>query len=184
MKLLNGQAPGRWRATQMQRTSWLIATCALVAPLALTSIAPAADKTAFSGMLIVTPDKDWEQKWNTSPESIPYVAGGSTVKKGGELFVLTMFTHPQLDASGAASVSMDIDVTRPDGSSSSHAEGAVCVRGKVQGPVESLYLCGQVVDFAGEPEDPVGTWSVRIVLKDDVRRVDIPLTTSFVLVEK
>jgi hypothetical protein len=184
MKLLNGQAPGRWRAKQMQRTSWLIATCALVAPLALTSIAPAADKTAFSGMLIVTPDKDWEQKWNTSPESIPYVAGGSTVKKGGELFVLTMLTHPQLDASGAASVSMDIDVTRPDGSSSSHAEGAVCVRGKVQGPVESLYLCGQVVDFAGEPEDPVGTWSVRIVLKDDVRRVNIPLTTSFVLVEK
>lgn len=151
--------------------------------LALTSVATAADDPAFSGVLIVTPDKTWEQKWNTSPESIPYVASGSTVKKGGELFVLTMFANPQLDAAGAASVSMDIDVTRPDGSSSSHAENAVCVRGKVKGPVQSLYLCGQVVGFTGEPADPVGTWSVRIVLKDDVRKVDIPLTTNFVLVE-
>lgn len=150
--------------------------------LALTSVATAADTTAFSGVLIVTPDKDWEKKWNTSPESIPYVSSGTTVKKGGELFILTMFTHPQLDASGAASVSMDIDVNRPDGSSSSHAADAICVRGKLEGPLSSLYLCRQVVEFVGERADPVGTWSVRITLKDDVRKVGIPLSATFELV--
>ncbi len=136
----------------------------------------------FRGLLIVTPDKDWEKKWNTSPEAIPYVSGASTVRKGGELFILTMFSNPQLDASGAASVSMDIDVTRPDGSSSSRAENAACVRGKLNGPPDNLYLCGQVVGFVGEPADPVGTWSVRVVLQDDVRKVSMTLATSFALV--
>jgi hypothetical protein len=139
----------------------------------------------FNGLLIVTPDKDWESKWNTSPETIPYFSGASSVKKsGGELFILTMFSNPKLDASGAASVSMDIDVNRPDGSSSSHAENAVCVKGKLSGPADHLYLCGQVIGFMGEPEDPLGTWSVRIVLKDDVRKVSMTLATSFELVDE
>lgn len=135
----------------------------------------------FGGLLIVTPDKDWEQKWNTSPESIPYFSSGSTVEKGGELFILTLFANPAPDASGVASVSMDIDVTRPDGSSSTHAEDAVCARGKFEGPQDNLHLCGQVVGFTGEPADPLGTWSVRIVLKDDVRKVSMTLATQFVL---
>lgn len=163
--------------------------------LALTSAVTAADNAApvteakktvagFTGLLIVTSDKDWEKKWNTSPQSIPYLSSGSTVKRGGELSIITMFGNPQLDASGAANVSMDIDVIQPDGASSSHAEDAVCTRGKMAGPVESFYLCGQVVDFIAEESDPVGTWSVRIVLKDDVRNVSIPLTTEFVLADE
>jgi hypothetical protein len=163
--------------------------------LALSSAVTAADKAApvteakksvagFSGLLIVTSDKDWEKKWNASPERIPYLSSGSTVKRGGELFIITMFGNPQLDGSGAASVSMDIDVIRPDGASSSHAEDAVCARGKVAGPVESFYLCGQVVGFTAEASDPVGTWSVRIVLKDDIRKVSIPLATQFVLADE
>jgi hypothetical protein len=163
-------------------------TAALLA-LALASVALAADPESetrksvagFSGMLIVTPDKDWQTKWNTSPQSIPYVSSGSTVRKGGELYVLTMFSNPQLDASGAASITMDIDVIRPDGKSSSHAENAVCVQGKVD--PRSLHLCKQVVEYVDEPADPAGKWSVRVVLKDDVRKVSIPLSMEFVVVD-
>jgi hypothetical protein len=164
-------------------------TAALLALLALSTVAVSAEvgtesqKTVggFSGLLIITPDKDWEAKWNTSPEAIPYSASGSTVKKGGQLFVLTMFANPQLDTSGAASVSMDIDVLKPDGSSSSHAENAVCNQGKVQVQL-GMYLCRQVVEFVGEVTDPVGTWTVRITLKDDVRKISIPLSATFKLI--
>ncbi|HJY40471.1 MAG TPA: hypothetical protein VJ303_04515 [Steroidobacteraceae bacterium] len=161
---------------------------AILLALALSSVVLAADPPAepktvggFNGMLIVTPDKDWAKKWNTSPESIPYISSGSTVKKGGELYVITMFSNPQLDASGAASITMDIDVIRPDGKSSSHAENAVCVQGKVD--PRSLHLCKQVVEYVDEPTDPAGKWSVRIVLKDDVRKVSIPLSMEFVVVD-
>lgn len=162
---------------------------AVLLAFALSSVAfaadPAGDNTktvaGFTGMLIVTPDKDWVTKWNTSPESIPYVASGSTVRKGGALFVLTMFSNPQLDASGAASVAMDIDVIRPDGAASSHAENAVCVQGQVD--VRSLHRCLQVIEFTNEPADPTGKWSVRILLKDEVRKVSIPLSMEFVVVD-
>jgi len=162
---------------------------AVLLALALGSVVVAAEPPAsntktvagFSGMLIVTPDKDWQSKWNTSPESIPYVSSGSKVKKGGELYVLTMFSNPQLDSSGAASITMDIDVIRPDGKSSSHAENAVCVQGKLD--PRSLHLCKQVVEYVDEPADPAGKWSVRILLKDEVRKVSIPLSMEFVVVD-
>ena len=169
-------------------------TAALLA-LALTCVVSAAENPAppaaaaqksvagFSGVLVITPDKDWESKWNTSPESIPYFSSGSKLSKGGKLFVITMYSNPQLDTSGAASVSMDIDVLRPDGTASSHAEGADCARGKIQGPARSFYLCRQVVEFFDEPADPVGTWTVRILLRDDVRKVSIPLSMEFVVVD-
>ena len=136
----------------------------------------------FGGLLIVTPDKDWEEKWNAPSEVGPHFSGGSTVKKGGELFILTIFTNPQLDASGTANVTLDIDVRRPDGSTSTHAEGAVCFQGKLRGPSHNVYLCGPVVGFVGEESDPVGSWSVRINLKDNIRKVEIPLSTTFTLV--
>jgi hypothetical protein len=164
-------------------------TAALLALLALSTVAVSAEvgtesqKTVggFSGLLIITPDKDWEAKWNTSPEAIPYSPSGTTIKKGGQLFVLTMFANPQLDTAGAASVSMDIDVLKPDGTSSSHAENAVCSQDKVQVKL-GMYLCRQVVEFVGEVTDPVGTWTVRITLKDDVRKVSIPLSATFKLI--
>jgi hypothetical protein len=134
----------------------------------------------FGGLLVVTPDKNWQEKWN-SPDA-PQFSGASTVEKGGELFILTIFTNPQLDASGAANITLDIDVRRPDGSASTHAEGAVCFQGELRGPLHNVYLCGPVVEFIGEPSDPVGEWSVRIKLIDNIRKVEVPLSATFTLV--
>jgi hypothetical protein len=78
-------------------------------------------------------------------------------------------------------VVLDIDVKRPDGSSSSHAEDAVCFQGELLGPPHNVYLCGPVVGFVGEPSDPAGTWSVQITLTDKIRKVRIPLATHFEL---
>ena len=137
----------------------------------------------FRAMLIVTPDKDWQTKWNTTPESIKFYHSGDTVHRGGEVYIVTMFSNPQLDAAGAARVSVDIDVKRPEGSSSSHAENAPCTKGALTAPANSFFICGQVVEFTGEPGDPLGTWSVDIVVKDEVRKVSLPLSMDFVLAE-
>jgi hypothetical protein len=144
---------------------------------------PQKSVAGFVAMLVVTPDKDWEQQWNTTPERITFYQSGQTIHRGSDLYVVTMFSNPQLDADGAVSVVADIDVMRPDGKASSHAENAVCTRGKLTGPASNFYICGQVVEFTGEPQDPLGTWSVEIVVKDEVRKVGIPLSTDFVLAE-
>lgn len=137
----------------------------------------------FGGMLIVTPDLDWEKRWETPPEVAPQFTRATSLEKGEELFILTVFTNPKLDESGAAGVSVDIDVTRPDGSSSMHVEGAACFEGELSGPLRRMFLCKAVIGFVGEPSDPTGTWSVRIAITDTVRQVTIPLSTSFELME-
>jgi hypothetical protein len=178
-------------------------TTALIALLLMSSFAVAAEESVwkdehgkpvpdtdwqksvagFGGLLIVTPDKDWKAKWSTPSETAPNFTTTDTVGRGGELSILAFFTNPKPDASGMGSVSMDIDIARPDGSSSSHAEGAACFKGKIQGPAYNMYLCASVAEFVGEAADPAGTWSVRITLKDEVRKVSVPLATKFELVE-
>lgn len=135
----------------------------------------------FGGLLVVTPDEDWEQKWNTPPEVGPQFSHASVVEKGGKLFVLTTYTNPGVDDSGKAHVTLDIDVKRPDGSSSMHTEDAVCFEGEFSGPPHNVYLCGPVVGFVGEQSDPAGIWSVQITLTDEIRKVSMPLSTHFEL---
>lgn len=134
----------------------------------------------FGGLLVVTPDEDWEEKWNTPTEGAEF-SHTSEVKRGGKLFILTMFTNPQVDGAGAAHVTMNIDIKRPDGSSSMHTEGAVCAQGEFSGPPHNVYLCGPVIGFVGEPSDPAGTWSVQITLTDMNRKISMPLATHFEL---
>lgn len=135
----------------------------------------------FGGLLVVTPDEDWEEKWNTPPEVAPEFSGKSTVETGGKLFILTMFTNPQLDDAGAADVVLDLEVKRPDGSTSTQAKDALCFQGEFRGPPHNVYLCAAVVGFVGEPSDPRGTWSVQITIADRNRNVRIPLSTEFIL---
>ena len=134
----------------------------------------------FGGLLVMTPDEDWEEKWNTPPEVGPQFSHTSKVERGGKLFILTMFTNPQIDDAGAAHITIDIDIKRPDGSSSMHTADAVCFQGEL-GPPYNVYLCGPVVGFIGEESDPAGTWSVQITLTDELRKVSMPLVTRFEL---
>ena len=135
----------------------------------------------FGGLLVVTPDEDWEEKWNTPAEVAPQFSGSSTVERGGKLFILMIYANPAPDDAGVVNITADIDVQRPDGSSSVHVEGASCYQGKLGGPPEHAYLCGPVIGFVGEPTDPLGTWSVRVTLTDQNRKVSVPLSTAFEL---
>src|SRR5215213_8694223 len=137
----------------------------------------------FGGLVILTPDQDWEKKWKT-PGVPPHFLRASSVKRGGELYILTMFTNPKQDEHRAANVTVDIDVRRPDGSSATHSEGAKCYKGKLLGPPDHVFICAPMVNFVGEDSDPAGTWSVRITVTDEIRNVSIPLATSFVLLDE
>ena len=47
----------------------------------------------FGGWLVVTPDKDWEKKWNTSPETVPHFTEAKKVSYGEQLTILTFFIN-------------------------------------------------------------------------------------------
>jgi hypothetical protein len=136
----------------------------------------------FGGWIIVTPDEDWEQKWNTPSSTTPYFSTAKDVKRGKTIFVLTFFANPKLNGEGKADITCDIEVVRPDGSFSTRETGTVCFNGMLE-DVNNMYLSHQVIGFIGESKDLPGEWVVRVTLKDNVRKVAVPLKTSFVLVD-
>src|ERR1700754_877472 len=76
-------------------------------------------KDGFAGWVVVTSDADWKAKWQSPPETIPRFNEARSVKRGQSVFVLIFFSNP-LVANGTADVTCDIDLTRPDGTSSIH----------------------------------------------------------------
>ena len=137
-------------------------------------------KNGFGGWLLVTSDADWRTKWETPSETIPHFTEAKSITKGNQVFVLTFFSNPLL-VDGNANVSCDIDVIRPNGTSSIHQVGAVCFKGTLAEDAHHLFLSAPIIGFTGDPGDPVGEWLVRVKLRDNLRHIVLPLKTSFLL---
>ena len=87
----------------------------------------------FGGWLVVTPDADWEEKWNTPPDTTPNFTVASEVNYGEELTILPFYINPKLNSRGEANVLCDIKITRPDGSNAIDVKDIECASGKLQG---------------------------------------------------
>ena len=135
----------------------------------------------FSGMLLVTPDKDWAEKWNTSPETVPHFASATEVSEGNTLFLLTFFAGPGRDSAGKTNVLCDFAMIRPDGSKSIEQTDAPCFQVELKEDPSSVFLASAVVGYLAEASDQRGTWIFHMTLKDKVRGVELPLKASFLV---
>lgn len=133
----------------------------------------------FAAMLVVTPDKDWEKKWNTPPEVAPHFSEASEVSDGGALHILAFLSNPMLDPAGTASVTCDFRLTRPDGSRAIDESQLPCFAGKLETNLKHIYLTSISVTFIEEPSEPRGQWKVDVTVRDMVRGVAIPLEAGF-----
>src|SRR5262245_50485976 len=64
----------------------------------------------FAGMLLVTPDEDWQEKWNTPSSVVVHFNEAHEVSRGGKLFVLIFFSNPKLAVDGMVDVTCDLEV--------------------------------------------------------------------------
>ncbi len=135
----------------------------------------------FGGWLVVTPDQDWEQKWETPSENIPHFSEATLVSYGEQLTILTFYINPKLGVQGEFRLRCDIKVTRPDGSFSINAKDYDCGSGKLMGDPTNIRLAPAVIKFIGEHGDIPGKWIIDVTIIDKIRDTSIPLKTSFTL---
>ena len=135
----------------------------------------------FSGMLLVTPDQDWADKWNTSPQTVPHFSSANEVVDGNTLFMLTFFAGAGRDSTGKTNVLCDFSMIRPDGSKSIEQTDAPCFQVELEEDSNSTFMAPAVVGYLAEPTDQRGTWTFRMTLKDKVRGVELPLKASFLV---
>src|SRR5882762_8600387 len=107
----------------------LLAVCFALEP----AVAAETAWHSFGASLVVTPDEDWETKWNTPPETVPTFREARTVKRGGVVTILIFVANPKTDARNAANVRCDLRVLRPDGSFSINANDVACMEGELKG---------------------------------------------------
>lgn len=135
----------------------------------------------LGGSLLVTPDANWREKWDTPANVTPQFNQAGTIVRDQQVFILIFFANPKLDAQGRADLTCDIDVVKPDGTSSGPQQGLVCFRGEIKGGPYNTYLAAPVIGFTGDATDPSGEWTVSVALKDNLRNTVLPLKTTFVL---
>ena len=139
--------------------------------------------SGFGGWLLVTPDKDWEEKWNTPKENIPHFSEAEEVELGEELTILPFFANPKLDENKNFSILCDIKIIKPDGSFSINEVNIPCAQGVLETDPMSIFLTQTVIKYIGEKGDPYGMWTVYFNMKDALRNIEVPLETSFKLVK-
>ncbi len=138
-------------------------------------------KNDFTGLLLVTPDTDWEQKWSTSPDTIPYFKEAKSVRVGEELVILTFFANPEPDDDGNVDVLCSIKATRPNGTVSIDEKNIPCMKGQVLGNPNNIHLSPAIINFVGEKSDPLGKWLVEVEIRDVNRNTTLQLKTHFIL---
>lgn len=136
----------------------------------------------FAGMLMVTPDADWQEKWNTPAEAVPHFAEASEVRLGGKLQILIFFSNPQLDADRLADVTCDLEVIRPDGSKGVDEQDVECYQGPMPNEPAHLYMAKPSLQFIAEAGDLPGEWTMRVTLRDNHRGVGMILEKKVILV--
>jgi hypothetical protein len=135
----------------------------------------------FGASLVVTPDADWQVKWNTPAETAPRFRSTSRAKIGEKLTLLIFILNPKLDAKGNADVRCDITIRRPDGGVSTAEKDLACLQGPLPGGPQQIRLAAPVVTFEGEPADPLGQWRFEVSVRDALGGTTLPLKASFTL---
>ena len=133
----------------------------------------------FGGSLLITPDDDWKEKWDTPPDTKPNFNRADVIPYGKKVYVLTFFANPKLDQQNKANIRCDIQITAPTGKVSMSKKDLTCFSGAIAGRLYNTYLSDPVIAFRGDPGDPPGEWSVEVFLRDANRNVVLPLKSSF-----
>jgi hypothetical protein len=140
-----------------------------------------AEAKGFSALMLITLDADWQEKWAAGNATTPHFQQASEAKIGQQVFILLFFSNPRLSGARLADLTCDIDIARPDGTLALHRPDEVCYRGMLRGDAHNVYLAYPVIGFTGDPGDPLGEWTVRATLRDNLRHVSLSLRAPLTL---
>lgn len=135
----------------------------------------------FSGMMMITPDADWEEKWNTLSGTSPFFNRVNEAKVGETIYVLSFFSNPKRNSLHVVNISCDIQIIQPDGTVAMTEKNRRCFHGVLRDTTEMIYMTNATVSFMGEEKDPKGVWTVKLAMKDQLRTEPVMLTQSFTL---
>ncbi|UAU33963.1 hypothetical protein [Xanthomonas campestris] len=134
--------------------------------------------------LLLTPDANWQQKWNTPSDTTPHFNEVDHLATGEVLFMLILLSNPCLDAQRHTDVVCNIRIIDPTGHLVQDTTDTPCLQGELSGDPRNVYMAQASLHVEAEADDPPGRWQVQVTVNDRQRGVSIPLSTSFTMGRK
>jgi len=133
----------------------------------------------FGAQLLLTDNTGFFKDWS-KPDALR-LAPLNRVGRNVRFYTVILFSDPGVDASGSADVSCTIAVHSPDGSVYARSGNQVCWKGKYEVPPHNLQLSKGELGMRLEAKDSSGIYTVNAIVVDNVKKVELPLTTTFEL---
>ena len=105
----------------------------------------------------------------------------SNAIRGQPLYTAIIFYGEARDNGGLANVNYDVTIHRPDGSIYDKRDSVIGLQGLAPTSDREMQLGRNYLTIVIGEDDPVGVYSVDVVVHDKVNRVDLPLKQTFVV---
>ena len=158
--------------------SVLAASMCAIAPPQITDPSQGEDK-GFAAKVLATTDANWEEKWNTPPETAPHFTSAEEIGMEEKVSILVFFINPGQDASGQSILQCDVKVFGPENEVALDKKGIECFRGNLPGDERYVYLSPMVLQVVPEPQDKPGLNRIEITVHDQVREAKVELKTQW-----
>lgn len=139
----------------------------------------------FAAMLLVTDEpNEFLEAWArpASPDYKPYVHRVSETRRGGVVAAMILFARCAPDASGNCRSVVDFRVLRPDGSV--YAEHRAPLWDGAPPPYTSLQLGTAHMVFEVEPSDPLGSYRIEAIVRDQIAKRRVALSQELSVLER
>ena len=133
----------------------------------------------FGAQLYLIADNNFFLDWR-KPET-PTIAPIDLAIRGQPLFTAIIFYGEARDTGGLGNVSYDVTVHRPDGSVYDKRDSMIGFQALAPTSDRELQLGRNYLSIVIGNDDPVGTYTVDVLVHDKVGRVDLPLKQTFVV---
>ena len=125
----------------------------------------------------LTEDAQFFEDW-AKPET-PHLTTTNKARRNIPLHTVIEFNDPGLKPDGSADITVDMKTLKPDGSVYAEEKNVVCWKGKYDAPAQNLQLAQGHIALRIEPQDPAGVYTIEAVVRDNVKKVELPLKTTF-----
>jgi|GEM_PF-3864792 len=139
-------------------------------------------KDGFGGQFALTANERFYEEW-ARPE-MPMIKKVSKLPIGKFLVPVVIFANPEKDKGGNVDVAYDLEIIKPDGSIGRTVSDVVCAKGPNKVPTFVLQLSQSERMWGAEVGDPLGVYTFKLILKDNIRGTKLPLEASVEIVEE
>ena len=134
-------------------------------------------KEGFGAQFFLTESTQFFKDWDKPkpPKFTPL----ETARRNVPFFTAIIFVDPGTNAAGVADVTCNIIVRKPDGSIYGQEKNLVGWKEKYIFPAHNLQLAQAYMGIRIEPQDPTGTYTVEVLVRDNIKKIELPLKTTF-----